>query len=90
METYNQICETTEESARAYFEQILLADGFVSPDVPAIIHEFNYVQTYGNPWEGGSYDQPHLTMEQLNIVTRVRQEVQRLAEVNRRIREKNG
>lgn len=91
--TYIDLLKGVEEDALYYFETALLGSEFSAADaeVPPVIHEYHYVQWYGNPWSGGSHDQPAIFMELLNICSSKKMEVQKMADRNREIREKaNG
>jgi len=45
------------------------------------------IERYGNPWSGGSQDQPHFLIEAVNVCHNVRVEVEKIAAINRRIKE---
>jgi hypothetical protein len=57
-------------------------------ETPDIVSEYHYIQRYGLPWEGGSWDQPSLFMEMMNVIENTKQSVERIARINERI--KNG
>ncbi len=86
---YVDLLNGISEDAQTYFENSLLGSEFTRQDVetPPVIHEYHYVQWYGNPWAGGSHDQPAIFMEMMNICNSRKMEIQRVAERNREIRE---
>ena len=45
------------------------------------------IERYGNPWIGGGQDQPHFLLEMVNVCHNVKIEVEKIAEINRRIKE---
>jgi hypothetical protein len=55
-------------------------------ETPEIVSEYHYIQRYGLPWQGGSYDQPHFLMEILNVIENTKISVQKVAEANERVK----
>lgn len=56
------------------------------PQSPGILNLAMMIKRYGNPWSGGVFDQPHITIKEIEVVNGVIHEIElvksQLAKVN--------
>jgi len=45
------------------------------PQSPGILNLAIMIKRYGNPWAGGLFDQPHITIKEIEVVNSVLNEI---------------
>jgi len=86
-----QIIKELQEVSLEYWENILLPNPYATTpavnEVPDIVSEYHYIERYGLPWAGGSFDQPGYLMSIMNVISNTKSSVEEVAERNRRIKD---
>jgi hypothetical protein len=92
-EAFEDLLKQLEAQVRAYYEVETLHSN-PGESIPIAPPELQYLWSLEAfrclPWPGGMEQQPHITMRCMNICHNTRSEIEKIAEINRRLEERDN